>query len=266
MTGERLTTPPHWVELLETAFRLEGASGGTYCRFRNLSLANQALLMMQTQIVEPMQTYKGWLGLNRQVKKGSRAKSIYVPMFRKDRDEKGAVVEEVLTGFKLVPCMFGYSETEGEELPPWQPPTWSKERALEKLDITEVPYSMTDLNVQGFSLDRTIAINPLARYPFKTLAHEISHVVHGHTTGESTVDYQTHRGIAEFQAEATAYLVLNELDATGQFDPSESRYYIFSWLRGQTPPDAAIKQVFSVADKIIRAGRLEVNAELAEAS
>ena len=252
MTGERLTAPPHWSELLQTALTLPGHSSGTYSRFRNLSLGNQALLMMQS-VFEPVNTFKAWKALGRQVKKGSKAKVIYVPMFRKELHDNGEL-EERLSGFKLVPCMFGVSETEGDDLPPWEPPTWSKERALKTLKITEVKYAMIDPNCQGYSSKNTVAVNPLARFPFKTLIHEIAHVTHGHTTDEGLDEYQTHRGLMEFQAESTAYLVLNELDALKQFDPAESRHYIATWLQGQTPSEQDIKRVFSVADRIIKAG------------
>ncbi|MDR6794194.1 hypothetical protein J2X12_003477 [Pseudarthrobacter oxydans] len=253
MTGERLTTPPHWSELLKTALELPGQAGNTYNRFRRFSLGNQALLMMQG-LMEPVNTYKGWLSLNRQVKKGSKAKMIYVPMFRKEKSEKGEE-EKRLSGFRLVPSMFGVSETEGEDLPEYEPPHWSKERALQKLGITEIPFTSLDGNVQGFSVGKSIALNPVAVYPFKTLIHEIAHVQHGHTSGEGLEEYRVHRGLYEFQAESTAYLVLNELGAEDQFDPAESRDYIYSWLQGLAPPDEkATRRVFTVAEQIIKAG------------
>ena len=48
-----------------------------------------------------------------------------------------------------------------------------------------------------------MALNPSAVYPAKTLLHELAHLMLGHCKdGDST-----HRGVAEFEAEATAYLV-----------------------------------------------------------
>lgn len=249
---------------MKTPSFLRNASSIQRRRFRTLSLGNQALLMMQS-VFEPVHTYKGWTSLNRHVVKGSKAKVIYVPMFRKEINDNGEK-EKRLSGFKLVPCMFGFSETEGEELPPWEPPTWSKDKAMDTLGISEVAYAMIDPNCQGYSQASSVAINPLARYPFKTLIHEIGHVTHGHTTSDGMVEYQTHRGVMDCQAEATAYLVLNELDALHQFDASESRHYISTWLKGETPSETAIKRIFTVADKIIRAGREDAAAELAEAS
>lgn len=266
--SEKLT-PPSPAELLETALKLPGRAGETYSRFRTLSLGNQALMMMQSQIIEPQETYKGWLALNRQVKKGSRAKAIYVPMFRKEEKDNGDE-EKRLSGFKLVNCMFGVSDTEGDDLPEYEPQTWSKELALGALAIREVAYESLDGNSQGYSKGKEFAINPVAAYPFKTMQHELSHIVHGHTTEERLQEYRVHRGMYEFEAEGSAYLIMNELGATDQFDADESRHYIQSWLRGQEPDEKSIRGVLSTADKIIKAGKEipvdKVLTNMAEAS
>ena len=249
---ERLTTPPAWADVLASALELPGKAGDTYNRFYRYSIGNQVLLMMQG-LFEPVATYKGWQKLGRQVQKGSKAKSIYVPMIRKEETDEGTTVEH-LAGFKLVPSIFGVSETEGEELPPYEPPTWSKERALEALKVSETSFDVTDGNIQGYSYERTVAINPVAVYPFKTLIHELAHIAAGHTSPQKQMEYLTHRGLMEFEAEGTAYLVLNELGALEQFDAAESRAYIQGWLSGEKPADASIKHVFATADKILKAG------------
>lgn len=260
-TQERLTTPPEWAELLKAALEMPGEAGNTYNRFRRFSIGNQVLLMIQG-LFEPVNTYKGWLALGRQVRRGSKAKSIYVPMFRKETDKNGEE-QERLSGFKLVPSMFGVSETDGDDLPPYEPPMWSKERALAKLGITETRFHQIDGNVQGYSNGKEVAINPVAVYPFKTLIHELAHIVAGHTSEEQLADYVTHRGLKEFEAEATAYLVLNELGALAQFNASESRNYIQTWLARQNekPDEKSVRHVFSVADKILKAGYAEEKEE-----
>ena len=256
---ERLTVHPEWTELLKVALEMPGEAGNTYNRFRRLSMGNQALLMMQG-LYEPVHTYKGWLSLNRQVRKGSKAKSIYVPMFRKKEDKDGEQ-HEFLSGFKLVPSMFGVSETEGDDLPPWEPPEWSRFQALRNLKIEQVSYMSIDGNTQGYSRAREIAINPVAVYPFKTLMHELGHVVAGHTTEDEMAEYSKHRGRYEFEAEGAAYLVLNELGALQQFNPAESRAYIQNWLAGEKPDEKSVRRVFSTADKILKAGYPEVKTE-----
>jgi hypothetical protein len=47
----------------------------------------------------------------------------------------------------------------------------------------------------------------------------------------------------------------------GQFDDetaAASRGYIQHWLADEQPPDRAIQQVFTAADRILRAGRMPV--------
>jgi hypothetical protein len=204
---------------------------------------------------EPVATYKRWHDMGRQVLRGSTAKQILRPIAFKDLDKNGEP-EMKIKGFKMVRCLFGVSDTEGDPLPDYEPPEWSQERALGMLAIQQVPFEGLNGNVAGHSIGREVAVNPVARYPLKTLVHEIAHVALGHTDSDNYIEYQTHRGVKEFQAEASAYLVLNELDELGKMDVSESRAYIQNWLKGELPSDFAIKSVFTTTDKILKAGRL----------
>jgi hypothetical protein len=68
------------------------------------------------------------------------------------------------------------AQTDGQELDPITIPEWDAERAMKALGIERVPFDHTDGNVQGFSRGRSIAINPLAQLPFKTLFHELAHL------------------------------------------------------------------------------------------
>jgi hypothetical protein len=65
-----------------------------------------------------------------------------------------------------------------------------------------------------------------------------------------------HRGIMEFQAEAVAYLAMNELGQLDDETATRSRGYIQHWLRDEQPPDRAIQQVFKATDAILKAGRV----------
>lgn len=249
----RLEEPPEWSRLLEEALTLPGRMSSVYTRFWPYSLGNQILLWMQG-VTEPVATFNRWKEMRRQVKRGSKAKAILRPITVKLKDkvdDEGKPVQ--MTRFKLVNCLFAVSDTEGDDLPPYEPPEWSEERALSALDIERVPFESLDGNVQGWSYKRTVAINPVAGWPFKTLIHELGHVVLGHTTMAGEIDF--HKGVREFQAEATAYLVLNDLGATDQMDAAGSRHYIQTWLKGQRPPDNSIREVFKAADAILRAGR-----------
>lgn len=243
-----------WPNVLNEALTLPGNLGNTYCRFYNYSFLNQ-LLLLQQGIREPVATYKRWADIGRQVVKGSVAKEIIRPITVTKKDDDGEV-EDTYTRFKMVRCIFGVSDTTGEELPPVELPTWNVDTALTTLDIRRVPFTMLDANVQGFATGRELAINPVAVHPAKTTMHELGHIVLGHTTPDQLQEYRAHRGLREFQAEATAYLTMNELEQLPAQMASESRAYISHWLQGDTPPDAAIRQVFSATDVILKAGRV----------
>lgn len=234
---------------------MPGQMSNVYNRFYRYSFGNQALLYMQG-VREPVNTYQRWADMGRQVVKGSRAKYILRPMFRKEVDEATGIEYQRVSGFKPMNCLFGVSETVGDELPEYQPPEWSEERALGALAINRVAFTHLDGNIQGVSWERNVAINPVAAEPFPTLAHELSHVVMGHTVKEKLAEYATHRGLIEFEAEGSAYLVCNDLGVDEEhWNRSESRAYIAGWLHGKTPPDESIRRVFKATDAILTAGR-----------
>jgi hypothetical protein len=241
-----------WQALIETALTAPGSIGSTYNRFYTYSFLNQILLLMQG-VQEPVATYQRWKDIGRQVLRGSKAKEIVRPITVKKKDEDGEV-EGTFTRFKLVKCLFKYSETEGDELPPAETPGWDLDTALNELNIKRVPFTMLDGNVQGFSHGREIAINPVATDPLGPTYHELGHVVLGHTEPARLTEYGTHRGVMEFQAEATSYLTMHELDVMGEDQASESRAYIQGWLQRERPSDVAIRQVFVATDQILRAG------------
>lgn len=238
-----------WAKLIQEAMTIKGSLGNTYNRFYNYSFMNQVYLWMQG-VNEPVATYKVWQGVGRQVQGGQKAKTIVRPVFYKEEDEKTKTIEFKLGGFKPVPCVFGYSQTDGDELPEVAIPKWDMDMALGKLEITKVKYELMSGNTQGYSTGKTFAINPVAKFPIKTTMHELGHIVLGHTTGENA----GHRGVQEFQAEAVAYLVCKELEVEA-YDQSASRAYIQGWLSDQTPDDKAIKQVFKAVNDILTAGR-----------
>lgn len=47
----------------------------------------------------------------------------------------------------------------------------------------------------------------------------------------------------------------HELEVITDEEASERRGYCQTWLQGRGPPDVAIRQVFTVTDQILRAGR-----------
>lgn len=265
------TTDIDWRATLTEALNASGALGNTYARFYNYSFLNQIRLMMQG-VAEPVATYKRWQELGRQVRRGSKAKVVLAPVLvsREAKDDNGRVVlgedgkpcrRQVLVGFRDSRTVFGCSDTDGDELPPVVLPGWDTEVALAGLGVDRVAFDMINGNVQGFSFEdaagRHVAINPAAAYPAKTMLHELAHLTLGHCSDGD----HTHRGIAEFEAESTAYLVAKELELIA-WDASESRAYIQTWLGGVEVTEDHITRVFAAVNKILAAGR--VRADIAE--
>ena len=266
------TTDVDWRATLAEALNAPGALGNTYTRFYNYSFLNQIRLLMQG-VAEPVATYNRWRELGRQVRKGAKAKVVLAPVLigREAKDANGNMVlgddgkprkRQILVGFRDSRTVFGYSDTDGDDLPAVELPGWDAETALAALGIDRVAFDMVNGNVQGFSFEdddgRHVAINPTAAYPAKTLLHEVAHLMLGHCTSAD----ETHRGVAEFEAEATAYLVAKELELIA-WDPAESRAYIQGWLGGTEVTEDHISRVFAAVNKILTAGR--VVADVAEA-
>jgi hypothetical protein len=239
-----------WRKIIETALTAPGHIGNTYNRFYEYSFLNQMYLLMQG-VHEPVATWALWKAIGRHVLRGANAKYIIRPIYSKvdaptdqAQDEEAIAEVPTLIGFKPVKCIFALSDTDGEEPPPVTLPEWDFDTALQQLGIRLVPFDALSGNLQGYSRNRNIAINPIAINPPKTRFHEIGHVVLGHTTAEGLAEYQRHRGIFEFQAEATA---------------TRSRGYVQDWLKGERPPDKAIREVFVATDQILKAGRIAVS-------
>ena len=194
-----------WRVLLEQAMTMPGRLGNTYCRFYQYSLQNQILLWSQG-VTEPCAPFSVWKALGRiPVKGGGRAVLHPRPIRKTDEQTREKVV--VAMRFRLKRSTFPYSNTVGPEVEWPELPEWNWQPALAALDITQVPYAMIDGNCQGYSFERKIAVSPVAKFPLKTLLHEIAHVMLGHTTDCADGESPCSRGVGEFQAEAVAYLL-----------------------------------------------------------
>lgn len=257
-----------WAATLVEALEAPGAMGRTYTRFYNYSFLNQIRLMMQG-LFEPAATYRRWAELGYQVQKGSKAKTVLAPVLITKRDketgqpvlDKSGNTQRILVGFKDSRTVFGFSDTDGDELPPLDPATdtWDTDTALKALKVTREKFKHTDGNTQGYSYEnekkgKTFAINPAAVYPTKTLFHELAHLVLGHCKGLDDGNPVCARHIAEVQAEAVAYLVAKELELV-DWNDAESRAYIQTWLGGDEVEEKAISQIFAAVNKILVAGR-----------
>ncbi|HNJ78241.1 MAG TPA: hypothetical protein PKX56_02715 [Marmoricola sp.] len=262
-----------WANLIEQMLdpSVPAHLGSTYSKFkagtdgRGYSFLNQFWLYLQGA-KGPVAPFGTWKSFNRFPLKDT-AKTVLTPVkgtgIRKDAN--GNPVIDPKTGkpvkyqfiirFEPRRTAFDYADTKGEDIDfPSLAEDWDLDRALAALDITKVEYKLLDGNTQGYSTGRTYAINPVAAHPWKTLFHELAHIVLGHTDEAGIKEYQQHRGLMEFQAEATAYLLAHELDLT-DWDASESRAYVRNWLGENEVSEKTVQAIFGAADKILRAGR-----------
>ena len=245
-----------WSDLLKAAVTEPGLILKAYSAFRGYSLGNQiaAIVQCNQRQIEPgpINTYAGWLSLNRQVKKGEKALWLCMPFTRKRKDESGNE-EEIITTFVWKPHWFVLAQTSGEPVPMPEIPAWDKEKALAMLGIQEIPFTDTNGNVQGYARKREIAISPLAALPHKTLFHELAHLELGHTLESDFKDSEiTPRNLREAEAEAVALLLCESLILPGS---EFCRGYIQSWLAGDVIPEKSAQKIFGAADRILRAGR-----------
>jgi antirestriction protein ArdC len=267
--------------VLLAALTVPGQLSKCYNRFHRYSFMNMVLVFMQTGRLEPMANFKKWHALGRKVISGpGSALFVNHPLYNVyKRDEAGNILLDK-DGHKIVAykrygpkaTVFQLFQTDGPELTYPETPDWDRAQAVKELDLTEVPFADQDGNKQGYSQDRTFAINPVAEAPLKTAIHEWAHISFGHTTPDQLSKYREHRGIFEFQAEAVALLVCKELGVEG-FDESASRAYIQNWLGPQTGDfvkdgelvdDSVVRSIFSVTDKILVAGRKRHYDKLSE--
>lgn len=248
--------------LLDNALTGEARMSEVYSQGREYSYLNQ--LWVTQQILErgmtigPIANMQWWNDHGRRIIKGSSAFFVVRPILKKHRtlvDENGDPL--VYTSFTPSKSAFTHEQTEGEPLPEVEPKDWHYKTMFGNLAINLVNFEDLSLNKMGYSYGRNAAINPMAPFPAKTAVHEAAHIEAGHTGEE--FDYDQHRGLAEVEAETTAFIVCHEVGYP--MDVPGTRHYIQSyrdqeWGRTGEPgiPESSIRKIFKLADLLRRAG------------
>lgn len=243
-----------YASLLNEAVEKPGILSACYSRFHNYSLGNQIWLYSQitarNEALAPVNTYKRWAALNRQVRKGEKSLTIAMPIVMKDKTNP----DNSYTAFMLKSCLFTLDQTDGE---PFKEETlqaqWDAVSALATLKVTQTPFVSLNGNVQGYAKKQSIAVSPIAALPHKTRFHELAHVVLGHTKDEDFEDGEDlTRAVQEVEAESVAYILCSILELPGL---EESRGYIQHWLKDGQLQDKTCQRIFSAANKILKAGQ-----------
>jgi antirestriction protein ArdC len=270
--GARPDAPetPKWADLLERAVKEPGVIASCYSRFWNYSVGNMLLAWCQCldrQIeLGPLNTYRGWAGLGRQVKRGEKALTLCMPLtFKRDtgeRDENDQQIVQKVARFMFKSRWFVLAQTEGDDsyqVP--EVPGWDLELALANLGIGRIPFTALSGNTQGYAREGKIAISPLAENPVKTTVHEMAHVLlhlseEMHESGGSLP-----RNVKEVEAEATALLVVATLGLPGV---EQCRGYVQFWVDSEGIAEESARRIMGAADKILKAGRSQQVQEQAE--
>jgi antirestriction protein ArdC len=253
-----------WGELLHSAVHTPGKLLAAYTAFHNYSFGNALLALEQciSRKIEPgpLNSYKGWLALKRQVRKGEKGLCLCMPVTYKKRVTGKAASEtseesqdEVRQRFVFRNYWFVLAQTEGETPYEHPIPGFDLGAALQSLNITRAPFDEINGNVQGFARQREIAVSPIAELPLKTTLHEIAHVVLGHTNSQKLVDLEhMDRNIREVEAESVALICCESLGLPGA---EAARGYIQHWLQGEKEiPNQSAARIFNAAQAILRAG------------
>jgi antirestriction protein ArdC len=260
-----------WGELLYSAVHTPGKLLAAYTAFHNYSFGNALLALEQciSRKIEPgpLNSYKGWLTLKRQVRKGEKGLCLCMPVTYKKRVTGNGASEtseesqdELRQRFVFRNYWFVLAQTEGET-PYEQPiPGFDLIAALQSLCITRTPFDEINGNVQGFAHQREIAISPIAELPLKTMLHEIAHVVLGHTTSQKFIDLKhMDRNIREVEAESVALICCESLGLPGA---EAARGYIQHWLQGDKEiPDQSAARIFIAAQTILKAGSSKAESQ-----
>ena len=259
-----ISTAPRWAQLLAEAVERPGLLMEAYHRFPGYSLGNQVAALSQCHARSippgPIATLKRWNKLHRTVARGQKALWLCMPVTVRDKlacddtnaEANGQADRPTRKVYLWKPYWFVLAQTEGQAPPPELPlPEWSKARALAELGITEIPFNHPDGNMQGFALGRSVAVSPIAEAPWKTLFHEIGHILLGHQQpGGDGADMP--RSIVEAEAEAVAMLCLDTLGLPGT---EYARGYIQHWFGRDEPlPERSAIRIFKAADAILRSG------------
>lgn len=239
---------PEFAKLLAEALDMPGQLSDCYRMFYTYSFANQILAMSQLFTFEPINTYNGWNMLGRQVMKGSKAIELCMPFqIKTDKTDPDGETRTV----------FGLSQTEAMtnngryDLP--EKIKFNKAIVLANLLIHEVKFESTNGNMQGYSLDQSLAINPVAQYPLKTLWHELAHIMLGHTDRAMADSTVLPRNLREVEAETVAYILCGVFEYTEPM--THSRGYIQHWNKAEGIPEDSAKRIFKTVTDILKANQ-----------
>ena len=239
-------------------------------KFRKYSFGNRILILMQNPDASHVNSFTRWKALGRHVKAGEKSLKILAPNTYKKQmtvqrvDMFGNIVEDViektyLSGFKTT-NVFDISQTEGAELAidkiceNLEGSVKNFEKYLEAAQaVVPVPIRIekgkTGSTTKGYCTPSEIVIyeNPELQM-FKTLLHEMGHVLLNHTDMKCDID----RDEKERQAESVAYIVASNLG----YDTSD---YSFEYIGMWSDSENNIEKTKKSLEEIVKATEIILN-------
>jgi antirestriction protein ArdC len=245
---DALVTSEGWMEYLAFA-----------ARFRQYSFNNTILILLQCPTATRVASYKKWVEMGRQVRKGEKGLSIFAPMTRRREDADGKE-RTYVSGFRLV-SVFDVAQTEGDALP--------EDPATPMLLDGEAPAGLWQSLAEmvfdaGYTLRRGPSehgengyTNPAEKIvqvteglsdaqACKTLIHEVAHVLLHCEDKALTEDAILHRNVAEIEAESVAHIVA---EVHGLPTDDYSIPYVAGWSGGKT------EQIAATADRVLKCAK-----------
>ncbi|MDE3022782.1 MAG: DUF1738 domain-containing protein [Pseudomonadota bacterium] len=245
---------PQWSEILKDAVTRPGSMNAAFRAFHNYSVGNMLLAMMQCTMrdipIGPIATYRAWSALGRQVRRGEKAISLWMPLTFTKTDDSGE--EHTRHSFMLKNQWFVLAQTDGEPIESVVIPLWNEKLAAQNLGLIEVPFALVDGNTLGYAMPalKEYAVNPVAPDRLATVLHEMGHSIL-HTEKERIVDdKELDRGQKEMEAECVALLCLSFLG----YNTDQQRGYIQHWYKTGSIDDKNANRIINAANKILKAG------------
>jgi antirestriction protein ArdC len=236
--------------------------------FHTYSFNNQILIWLQCPTATMVTGYRKWEAKGRQVRKGEKSIGIYAPMIRKKTDEVTGKERSYVAGFRIA-SVFDVSQTDGDALP--------EDVTNTTLLEGDAPAAMWEALVgvatankyrvergechgaNGFTRpsDRLIMVREDVSdaQAFKTLVHEVAHMLLHCEDADLTRDAMAHRDVAEVEAESVAYIVAKSLGL-------ETSPYSLPYVAAWGGKDAQEK-ITATGQRVVKTARVILDAATA---
>ena len=243
-------------DVLENPARLDEC----YSLFTDYSILNALAIRYQCAKrgldVGPTASFRKWKERGVRIKAGQKALAVCIPFLvkskyltKKVKQDDGTETDEPLTytAFTWKNVVFTYAQTDKKPFKQTEKETkkWDYVKACRNLNINIIPFDLVNGNVQGFSNENGIAINPVGTHKDRTAIHEIAHSLL-HKNSEKDANMK------EVEAELVSFVLGSILKLKGA---EESRGYIRHWLGSNKLEEKTAMRAICIANKIYQAGR-----------